>query len=81
MISIVPLMNFARARDVDIDAKRLRRLSPLGWDHINLTGDYVRSDTPPYDGDGVRPLNRAPGRAIRQSRSRYVQDVGYLCPR
>ncbi len=47
-----------RRRGVDIDAKRLRRLSPLGWDHINLTGDYVWSDTPPYDGDGMRPRNR-----------------------
>ena len=32
-----------RRRGVDIDDKRLRRLSPLGWDHINLTGDYVWS--------------------------------------
>ena len=47
-----------RRRGVDIDAKRLWRLSPLGWDHINLTGDYIWSDTPPYDGDGMRPLNR-----------------------
>src|SRR5271165_4135247 len=28
----------------------------------------------------MQPRNRAPGRVIRQSRSRYVQDVGYLCP-
>ena len=49
-----------RRRGVDIDDKRLRRLSPLGWDHINLTGDYVWSDAPPYDVDGMRPLNREP---------------------
>ena len=41
-------------RGIDIDDKRLRRLSPLGWDHINLTG------APPYDVDGMRPLNREP---------------------
>jgi Tn3 transposase DDE domain len=42
---------------VAIDDQRLRRLSPLGWDHINLTGDYVWSDSPAYDADGMRPLN------------------------
>ena len=47
-----------RRRGVVIDDKSLRRLSPLGWDHINLTGDYVWSDSPPYDADGMRPLNR-----------------------
>jgi hypothetical protein len=31
-----------RRRSTFIDDKRLRRLSPLGWDHINLTGDYGR---------------------------------------
>jgi TnpA family transposase len=47
-----------RRHGVAIDDKRLRRLSPLGWDHINLTGDYVWSDAPPYGVDGMRPLNR-----------------------
>jgi len=45
-----------------IPAKRntgpLTALSPLGWDHINQTGDYVWSDSPPYDADGMCPLNR-----------------------
>ena len=49
-----------RRSGVAIDDKRLQRLSPLGWDHINLTGDYVWSDGPPYDIDGMRPLNREP---------------------
>ena len=40
-----------------IDDQRLRRLSPLGWDHINLTGDYVWSETATYGADGLRPLN------------------------
>jgi TnpA family transposase len=46
-----------RRHGVAIDDQHLRRLSPLGWDHINLTGDYVWSDNPPYDVDGMRPLN------------------------
>jgi hypothetical protein len=27
----------------------------------HLTGDYVWSDAPPYDVDGMRPLNHEPG--------------------
>jgi len=46
-----------RQRAVVIDDQRLRRLSPLGWDHINLTGDYVWSENPVYDAEGMRPLN------------------------
>ena len=34
----------------------LRQLSPLGWDHINLTGDYVWSDPAAFDADGFLPL-------------------------
>ena len=34
----------------------LRQLSPLGWDHINLTGDYVWSDAINLDADGYLPL-------------------------
>jgi TnpA family transposase len=38
------------------DEQVLRRLSPLGWEHINLTGDYVWSSDVTLDGDGLRPL-------------------------
>jgi TnpA family transposase len=34
----------------------LCELSPLGWDHINLTGDYVFSDSAMLDNDGFLPL-------------------------
>ena len=34
----------------------LGQLSPLGWDHINLTGDYVWSDPAAFDADGFLPL-------------------------
>jgi Tn3 transposase DDE domain len=47
-----------RQKGVIIDEQQLRRLSPLGWDHINRTGDYVWSEDAVYDPDGMRPLNR-----------------------
>jgi hypothetical protein len=34
----------------------LSRLSPLGWDRINLTGDYVWSDHLDLDANGLMPL-------------------------
>lgn len=34
----------------------LRQISPLGWDHINLTGDYAFSDDAQLDHDGFLPL-------------------------
>ena len=37
-------------------AEALLQLSPLGWDHINLTGDYVWSDSSNFDDDGFLPL-------------------------
>lgn len=30
-----------RSRGVEVDEKLLPHLSPLGWEHINLTGDYI----------------------------------------
>ena len=32
------------------------QISPLGWDHINLTGDYVFSENSNLDQDGFLPL-------------------------
>jgi hypothetical protein len=49
-----------RRRGAVIDEQRLRRLSPLGWDHINLTGDYVWSESATYGANGLRPLNSEP---------------------
>ncbi len=34
-------------------------MAPLGWDHINLTGDYIWSDAPPYGVDGMRQNREA----------------------
>jgi len=39
-----------------IDPAMLSRLSPLGWDRINLTGDYVWSDRLDLNADGLMPL-------------------------
>jgi hypothetical protein len=40
----------------------LAHLSPLGWEHVNLTGDYiwVPADQLAENHDGFRPLRRAP---------------------
>src|SRR6201996_917086 len=39
----------------------LAHLSPLGWEHVNLTGDYVwsREDQRTVSADGYRPLRAA----------------------
>ena len=31
-------------------------LAPLGWQHINLTGDYIWTEPSRLDGEGSRPL-------------------------
>jgi Tn3 transposase DDE domain len=40
----------------------LAHLSPLGWEHVNLTGDYVWgiSDSVSKNTDGLRPLRIPP---------------------
>ena len=50
-----------------IDPAHVAHLSPLGWDHINLTGDYVWSDTIDRDPDGFLPLRLEAGPAYRES--------------
>ena len=40
----------------------LPHLSPLGWQHINLTGDYLWSD-PDTNEPGLRPLRQTPALA------------------
>ncbi|MER8760538.1 Tn3 family transposase [Mesorhizobium sp. M0976] len=39
-----------------LDPELLSQLSPLGWDRLNLTGDYVWSDSIELDADGFMPL-------------------------
>jgi TnpA family transposase len=45
-----------RSQGMAIDEGLIPQLSPLGWDHINLTGDYVWSDALVLDADGCMPL-------------------------
>jgi TnpA family transposase len=46
-----------RARGEEVNDAMLEHVSPLGWEHINLTGDYVwRSDAIPRAGE-FRVLN------------------------
>ena len=50
-----------------VDENLLQHVSPLGWEHINLTGDYVwntalaASENP----DGLRPLRDLTGAYAR----------------
>ncbi len=45
-----------RRRGTAFDERIFPQLSPLGWDHINITGDYVWSDHLMVDGEGFLPL-------------------------
>ena len=45
------------------DASLLRHVSPLGWDHIILTGDYDW-DSGAAQRTNVRPLNLSPSRTV-----------------
>jgi TnpA family transposase len=46
-----------RRRGGRIDDALVAQLSPLGWDRINLTGDYVWSDAITLDNEGLMPLD------------------------
>ena len=45
-----------------MDDKLLPHLSPLGWEHINLTGDYIWQQSKRVEQGNFRPL-RAPAEA------------------
>ncbi|WP_407242760.1 Tn3 family transposase [Escherichia coli] len=44
-----------------VDGELLQFLSPLGWEHINLTGDYVWRQSRRLERRKFRPL-RMPGK-------------------
>src|SRR5438270_1015846 len=48
----------------DVPDQLLANLSPLGWEHVNLTGDYIWSAERPVteSRDGFRPLRAGPAR-------------------
>ena len=45
-----------KEQGMDIPEEYLRHLSPLGWEHINLTGDYVWNLKQATSFDKLRPL-------------------------
>jgi hypothetical protein len=49
----------------DVPDSLLSHLSPLGWEHVNLTGDYIWAVEQEVSEniDGMRPL-RAPSEAF-----------------
>jgi len=61
-----------RARGMISDEALIAKLSPLGWDHINLTGDYVWSDALALDHDGFMPLGPCPRERVGE---RYRNSV------
>lgn len=42
-----------------VDDDLLQYLSSLGWEHINLTGDYVWTQSKKVENGGFRPLRKA----------------------
>ena len=49
-------IQFLRARGEEIPDELLPYLASLGWQPINLTGDYIWAKPPRLDGQGFRPL-------------------------
>jgi len=41
---------------IDIPEEYLKHLSPLGWEHINLTGDYIWNLKSNNNFEQLRPL-------------------------
>jgi hypothetical protein len=48
--------NALRDRDQGVDDALLKHLSPLGWEHINLTGDYTWRNSAKSGTGKFRPL-------------------------
>jgi hypothetical protein len=49
-------VNYLKQEGMDIPEEYLQHLSPLGWEHINLTGDYVWNLKQATSFDKLRPL-------------------------
>ncbi|MDG5493661.1 Tn3 family transposase [Niveispirillum sp. BGYR6] len=50
------VIRFLRGQGEDIPDNLLPYLAPLGWQHINLTGDYLWAELAKLDQDGYRML-------------------------
>jgi hypothetical protein len=40
---------------MELDENLLSHLSPLGWEHINLAGDYIRGQNELVENEKLRP--------------------------
>ena len=49
-----------KAQGQSVDDNLLEHLSPLGWEHINLTGDYVWRQKRRVESGKFRPLRPVP---------------------
>ena len=55
-VYLAKAVDHLKQQGVDIPEEHLEHLSPLGWEHINLTGDYVWDLNQPISFDQLRPL-------------------------
>lgn len=53
-------LDVLRRRGETIPSEWLAHIAPLGWQHVNLTGDYLWTDNQPLDSDGYRPMQLRP---------------------
>ena len=53
-------LDVLRRRGETIPGELLAHIAPLGWQHVNLTGDYLWADDQPLDSDGYRPMQLRP---------------------
>ncbi|WP_442949846.1 Tn3 family transposase, partial [Nostoc sp.] len=51
-------VNLLKSEGVIIPEEYLQHLSPMGWEHINLTGDYIWNLKSASSIDNLRPLRR-----------------------
>ncbi|WP_442947948.1 Tn3 family transposase [Nostoc sp.] len=51
-------VNLLKSEGVIIPVEYLQYLSPMGWEHINLTGDYIFNLKSASSIDNLRPLRR-----------------------
>ncbi len=57
-----PIRDSGRDSGKEVDEALLPHLSPLGWEHINLTGDYIWQQSRQVEPGKFRPL-----RALKES--------------
>ncbi|WP_420820972.1 Tn3 family transposase [Shimazuella alba] len=55
-VYIAQAVDTLRAKGIDIPEEYLKHLSPLGWEHVNLTGDYIWNLKQRVPLDNLRPL-------------------------